>query len=198
MISVALGPGECHGGVAVVLRGELEVAGAASAAAVVRAGAACSDEVVAGLAGPEFISRSGLRVLQRVRMLPPGGRADGWVPHPHRCDMISAGSSVLTRGRYAAASRALAPRPARRPSRGAAVSQSDATGVAAGGSLRRGKLTQFASYVRASRLGGQRPLAEGCPAGSAPPAGGRCRRTCARLRPRPDAGAGRATDALAR
>ena len=36
MISVNLGLGECHGGVAVVLRGELEVAGAASAAAVVR------------------------------------------------------------------------------------------------------------------------------------------------------------------
>jgi len=110
MISVDLGPGEYTGGVAVVLRGEFEVAGAASAAAVAPAGAACRDEVIAGLAGLEFISCSGLRVLQRVRMFPPGGRADGWVSHPHRCDMISAGSSVLTRGRYAAASRALAPR----------------------------------------------------------------------------------------
>jgi hypothetical protein len=28
-------------------------------------------------------------------------RAGGWVSRPHCCDMISAGSSVLTRGRYA-------------------------------------------------------------------------------------------------
>jgi hypothetical protein len=102
MIGVDLRPGECNGGVAVVLRGELGVAGAASAAAVVPAGAACEHEVIAGLAGPEFISCSGLRVLQRVRMLRPGGRAGGWVSHPHRCDMISAGSSVSRLGRYAA------------------------------------------------------------------------------------------------
>jgi hypothetical protein len=69
MISVDLRPGECNGGVAVVLRGEFEVAGAASAAAVVPPGAACRHEVVASLAGLEFISCSGQRVLQRVRML---------------------------------------------------------------------------------------------------------------------------------
>jgi hypothetical protein len=75
MVSVVLRPGERNGGVAVVLRGELEVAGAAGAAAVVPAGGACRHEIIAGLAGLEFISCSGLRVLQHVRMLPPGGRA---------------------------------------------------------------------------------------------------------------------------
>jgi hypothetical protein len=89
MISVDLRPGECNGGVAVVLRGELEVAGAASAAAMVPAGAACGHEV-AGLAGLEFLSCSGLRVMQRVRMLPLADCAGGWVSPPHRCDMISA------------------------------------------------------------------------------------------------------------
>jgi hypothetical protein len=73
MISVVLGPGECNGGVAVVLRGEFGVAGAAR----VPAGGACSHEVIAGLAGLEFIGCCGVRVPQRVRMLPPGGRAGG-------------------------------------------------------------------------------------------------------------------------
>ena len=102
MISVDLRPGECNGAVAAVLREELEVAGAASAAAVVPASGACRHEVIAGLAGQEFLSSCiGLRVLPRVRMLLPGGRA-GWVPHPHRCNMILAGVSVLRRGRCAA------------------------------------------------------------------------------------------------
>ena len=74
MISVDLRRGECSGGVAMVLRGELEVAGAASAAAVAPAGAGCGHEFIVGLAGLELISRSGLRVLRRVRILPPGGR----------------------------------------------------------------------------------------------------------------------------
>jgi succinyl-CoA synthetase alpha subunit len=69
MISVDLRPGECNGGVAVVLRGELEVAGEASAAAVVPAGAACRHEVIAGLAG--LVRRS------RAQCGLPGAYADG-------------------------------------------------------------------------------------------------------------------------
>jgi hypothetical protein len=81
MISVDLRRGERSGGVAVVLRGEPGVAGAASAAAVVPAGAACGHEVIAGLAGLEFIGCRGLRVLQGARVLPAGGRAgDGGRP----------------------------------------------------------------------------------------------------------------------
>ena len=49
MISMDLRPGECNGGVAVMLRGELEVAGAVSAAAVVPAGTASGHEVIAAL-----------------------------------------------------------------------------------------------------------------------------------------------------
>jgi hypothetical protein len=62
MASVDLGPGECNGGVAVVLRGELEVAGAASAAALVPAGAACRQRPLADCL-PGWSSTGGSRTM---------------------------------------------------------------------------------------------------------------------------------------
>ena len=75
MISITLSPRECDGRAVVALRGELDVASAASAAAALTAVAARAPELIVDLAGLEFIDSSGLAalVLARKRARQAGG-----------------------------------------------------------------------------------------------------------------------------
>jgi anti-sigma B factor antagonist len=67
MFSVDLSTRECDGRVIASLRGELDVADAASVAAALIAVAASHREIIIDLAGLEFIDSSGLAALVRVR-----------------------------------------------------------------------------------------------------------------------------------
>lgn len=67
MVSLDLSTRECDGRVVVVLRGELDVADAASVAAALVAVTARQCETIVDLAGLEFIDSSGLAALARVR-----------------------------------------------------------------------------------------------------------------------------------
>jgi anti-sigma B factor antagonist len=58
---------ECNGQVVVSLRGELDVAEAASVAAALAQVAACTRQVIVDLEGLEFIDSSGLAALVRAR-----------------------------------------------------------------------------------------------------------------------------------
>jgi anti-sigma B factor antagonist len=58
---------ECDGQVVVSLRGELDVADAASVAAALARVAACTRQVIVDLEGLEFIDSSGLAALVRAR-----------------------------------------------------------------------------------------------------------------------------------
>jgi anti-sigma B factor antagonist len=64
MFSMDLSTSECAGHVAVAVRGGLDIAGAAGAAAAV---AARNPEIVLDLAGPEFTDSSGVAALVRGR-----------------------------------------------------------------------------------------------------------------------------------
>jgi anti-sigma B factor antagonist len=63
MPSVDLSTSECGAGVVVVLRGELDLAGAAGVAAVLETVAARTPEIVVDLGGLEFIDSSGVAAL---------------------------------------------------------------------------------------------------------------------------------------
>ena len=67
MFSVDLSTRECGGHVVVTLRGELDIAGAASVAAALAAIAARQPEIVVDLAGLEYIGSSGVAALARGR-----------------------------------------------------------------------------------------------------------------------------------
>ena len=67
MFSVDLSTSECGGHVVVTLRGELDIADAASVAAALAAVAARQPEIVVDLAGLEFIDSSGVAALARGR-----------------------------------------------------------------------------------------------------------------------------------
>lgn len=67
MCSVELRTRECDGRVVVVLRGDLDVAEAASVAAALTEIAIRQRQIVVDLAGLEFIDSSGLAALVRVR-----------------------------------------------------------------------------------------------------------------------------------
>jgi anti-sigma B factor antagonist len=67
MFSVDLSTSECGGHVVVTLRGELDIAHAASVAAALAAVAARQPEIVVDLAGLEFIDSSGVAALARGR-----------------------------------------------------------------------------------------------------------------------------------
>jgi anti-sigma B factor antagonist len=67
MFSVDLSTRQCGGHVVVTLRGELDIADAASVAAVLTAVAARQPEIVVDLAGLEFIDSSGVAALARGR-----------------------------------------------------------------------------------------------------------------------------------
>jgi anti-sigma B factor antagonist len=67
MFGVDLSTSECGGHVVVVLRGELDLAGAAGVAAALAAVAARKPEIVVDLAGLEFIDSSGVAALARGR-----------------------------------------------------------------------------------------------------------------------------------
>jgi len=58
---------ECNGQVVVALRGELDVAEAASVAAALAQVAACARQVIVDLEGLEFMDSSGLAALVRAR-----------------------------------------------------------------------------------------------------------------------------------
>jgi len=68
MVSMELGSGECDGRVVVALRGELDVADAASVAAALVGVAAREGVTIVDLAGLEFIDSSGLAALVLARM----------------------------------------------------------------------------------------------------------------------------------
>jgi anti-sigma B factor antagonist len=70
MFSVDLSTSECAGHVSVAVRGELDIASAAGAAAALAAVAARKPEIVLDLAGPEFIDSSGVAALARGRSHP--------------------------------------------------------------------------------------------------------------------------------
>jgi len=67
MVSMALSSRECDGRAVVALRGELDVADAASAAAALAAVAVRERVVIADLSGLEFIDSSGLAALVLAR-----------------------------------------------------------------------------------------------------------------------------------
>jgi anti-sigma B factor antagonist len=67
MVSVQLSSRECDGQVVVVLRGELDVAGAAKVAASLTVVAVGGRSVIVDLKGLEFIDSSGLAALVRAR-----------------------------------------------------------------------------------------------------------------------------------
>jgi anti-sigma B factor antagonist len=67
MCSVDLSTRGCDGRVVVALRGELDVADAASVVAALAAVAAREGEIIVDLAGLEFIDSSGVAALVRVR-----------------------------------------------------------------------------------------------------------------------------------
>jgi len=67
MCNVDLITRECDGRVVVVLRGELDVADAASLVAALAAVAAREREIIVDLAGLDFIDSSGVAALVRVR-----------------------------------------------------------------------------------------------------------------------------------
>jgi anti-sigma B factor antagonist len=67
MFSVNLSTRECDGHVIVALRGELDIADAASVAAALAAVAARKPEIIVDLAGLEFIDSSGVAALARGR-----------------------------------------------------------------------------------------------------------------------------------
>jgi len=67
MLSVDLSTRECGGHVVVTLRGELDIADAASVAAALAAIAARQPEIVVDLAGLEYIGSSGVAALARGR-----------------------------------------------------------------------------------------------------------------------------------
>ena len=69
MISVDLSTSECDGKVVVALRGELEMADAASVAAALAAVAARQPEIIVDLSLLEFIDSSGVAALARGRKL---------------------------------------------------------------------------------------------------------------------------------
>ena len=69
MISVAMSTTGCDGKVAVALRGELDLAGAASAAAAPAAVPASQPEIIADLSCLEFIDSSGVAALARGRKM---------------------------------------------------------------------------------------------------------------------------------
>jgi anti-sigma B factor antagonist len=67
MFSVNLSTRECDGHVIVALRGELDIADAASVAAALAAVATRKPEIIVDLAGLEFIDSSGVAALARGR-----------------------------------------------------------------------------------------------------------------------------------
>jgi len=67
MVSMNLSSRDCDGRAVVELRGELDVADAASAAVALTAAAACGPELIVVLAGLEFIDFSGLAALVLAR-----------------------------------------------------------------------------------------------------------------------------------
>lgn len=67
MVSMNLSSRECDGRAVVALRGELDVADAASVAAALTAAAARASELIVDLAGLEFIDSSGLAALVLAR-----------------------------------------------------------------------------------------------------------------------------------
>jgi anti-sigma B factor antagonist len=67
MVTMELHAGECDGPAVVALRGELDVAEAASVAAALAAVAARDRAVIVDLAGLEFIDSSGVAALVLVR-----------------------------------------------------------------------------------------------------------------------------------
>ena len=69
MISVDLSTSECDGKVVVALRGELDMADAASVAAALAAVAARQPEIIVDLSLLEFIDSSGVAALARGRKL---------------------------------------------------------------------------------------------------------------------------------
>ena len=69
MISVAMSTTGCDGKVAVALRGELDLAGAASAAAAPAVVPASQPEIIADLSCLEFIDSSGVAALARGRKM---------------------------------------------------------------------------------------------------------------------------------
>ena len=69
MISVDLSTSECDGKVVVALRGELDMADAASVAAALAAVAARQPEIIVDLSFLEFIDSSGVAALARGRKL---------------------------------------------------------------------------------------------------------------------------------
>ncbi len=75
MVSMDLSTGESDGQAVVALRGELDVADAASVAAALVAVAARAPEIIVDLAGLEFIDSSGVAalVLARVQARRAGG-----------------------------------------------------------------------------------------------------------------------------
>jgi anti-anti-sigma factor len=75
MVSMDLSTRESDGQVVVTLRGELDIVDAASAAAALAAVAARTPEIIADLAGLEFIDASGVAalVLARVAARRAGG-----------------------------------------------------------------------------------------------------------------------------
>ncbi len=77
MVSMDLSTGESDGQAVVALRGELDVADAASVAAALVAVAARAPEIIVDLAGLEFIDSSGVAALVLVPGA-PGGRRCRW------------------------------------------------------------------------------------------------------------------------
>src|SRR5260370_27994721 len=75
MVSMDLSTGESDGQVVVALRGELDIADAASVAAALVAVVARAPEIIVDLAGLEFIDASGVAalVLARVQARRAGG-----------------------------------------------------------------------------------------------------------------------------
>jgi anti-sigma B factor antagonist len=69
MISVDLSTSECDGKVIVALRGELDIADAASVAAALAAVAVSQPEIIVDLSFLEFIDSSGVAALARGRKL---------------------------------------------------------------------------------------------------------------------------------
>ena len=67
MVSINLSSRECDGRAVVALRGELDVADAASVAAALNAVAVRARELIVDLAGLEFIDSSGLAALLPAR-----------------------------------------------------------------------------------------------------------------------------------
>jgi anti-anti-sigma factor len=84
MFSVDVSTSEFGGHAVVVLRGELDIAGAAGVAVALAAVAARQPEIVVDLAGPEFTGSSGVAALARGRKHARHGRGDRLLAAPRQ------------------------------------------------------------------------------------------------------------------